>query len=76
MAKRSKAFVAAAAKIEEDKFYAPVEAVALAKELAFSKADETVEVAFRLGVDPRKAEEWWLLSQTITLQLSLWICAM
>ena len=57
MAKRSKAFVAAAAKIEEDKFYAPAEAVALAKEIAFSKADETVEVAFRLGVDPRKADQ-------------------
>ncbi len=57
MAKRSKAFVAAAAKIEEDKFYAPVEAIALVKEIAFSKADETVEVAFRLGVDPRKADQ-------------------
>lgn len=57
MAKRSKAFVAAAAKIEEDKFYAPTEALALAKDIAFSKADETVEVAFRLGVDPRKADQ-------------------
>lgn len=57
MAKRSKAYVAAAAKIEADKVYAPVEAIALAKEIATSKADETVEVAFRLGVDPRKADQ-------------------
>jgi large subunit ribosomal protein L1 len=57
MAKRSKAYVAAAAKIEADKAYAPVEAIALVKEIASSKADETVEVAFRLGVDPRKADQ-------------------
>ena len=53
MAKRSKAYQAAAAKIEEGKFYAPAEAVALAKELAEgSKSDPTVEVAMRLGADP------------------------
>ena len=58
MAKRSKAYQAAAAKIEEGKFYAPAEAVALAKELAEgSKSDPTVEVAMRLGVDPRKADQ-------------------
>lgn len=58
MAKRSKAYKAAAAKIEEGKFYAPAEAVALAKDLAAgSKSDPTVEVAMRLGVDPRKADQ-------------------
>lgn len=58
MAKRSKAYQAAAAKIEEGKFYAPADAVALAKELAEgSKSDPTVEVAMRLGVDPRKADQ-------------------
>src|SRR5699024_5610293 len=57
MAKRSKAYVAAAAKIEADKFYAPAEAIALAKEIAGDKTQSTVEVAFRLGIDPRKADQ-------------------
>jgi large subunit ribosomal protein L1 len=37
--------------------FAPDEAVKLVKELAFAKFDETVEVATRLGVDPRKADQ-------------------
>ncbi|MFB0834061.1 50S ribosomal protein L1 [Arthrobacter halodurans] len=57
MAKRSKAYEAAAAKIEADKQYAPVEAIALAKETGSPNTDSTVEVAFRLGVDPRKADQ-------------------
>ncbi|NKE09507.1 MULTISPECIES: 50S ribosomal protein L1 [Kocuria] len=57
MAKRSKAYKAAAAKIEEGKLYTPAEAVALVKEINSSKADATVEVAMRLGVDPRKADQ-------------------
>ena len=58
MAKRSKAYKAAGAKIEEGRLYHPAEAVALAKDLAAgSKSDPTVEVAMRLGVDPRKADQ-------------------
>ncbi|WP_138442209.1 50S ribosomal protein L1 [Sinomonas susongensis] len=57
MAKRSKAYEAAAAKIEAGKVYAPAEGIALAKEINPSKTDATVEVAFRLGVDPRKADQ-------------------
>lgn len=57
MAKRSKAYKAAAAKIEEGKLYSPAEAVALVKEINASKADATIEVAMRLGVDPRKADQ-------------------
>ena len=52
MAKRSKAYEAAAAKIDAEKFYAPFEAVTLAKDTNPSKFDATVEVAFRLGVRP------------------------
>ncbi|KOU32469.1 50S ribosomal protein L1 [Streptomyces sp. WM6372] len=37
--------------------YAPLEAVRLAKETSTTKFDATVEVAFRLGVDPRKADQ-------------------
>ena len=55
--KRSKAYRAAADKISDDKLYAPLDAVRLAKETSTSKFDSTVEVAFRLGVDPRKADQ-------------------
>lgn len=57
MAKRSKAYRAAAEKIAADTNYTPDQAVALAKETAVTKFDSTVEVAFRLGVDPRKADQ-------------------
>lgn len=57
MAKRSKAYQAAVAKIEEGKFYAPSEAIELAKETSSAKIDATVEVAMRLSVDPRKADQ-------------------
>lgn len=57
MAKRNKAYKAAVAKIEEGKFYTPAEAVALAKETSSTKTDATVEVAMRLSVDPRKADQ-------------------
>ena len=55
--KRSKTLRAADAKIVADKLYAPLEAVRLAKETSTTKFDGTVEVAFRLGVDPRKADQ-------------------
>jgi large subunit ribosomal protein L1 len=55
--KRSKAYNAAAAKIDKDKVYSPLEAVRLAKETSTTKYDATVEVAMRLGVDPRKADQ-------------------
>ncbi|MFW6598907.1 50S ribosomal protein L1 [Propionibacteriaceae bacterium Y2011] len=54
---RSKAYKAAAEKITEDKLYTPAEAVALAKDGASAKFDETVDVSMRLGVDPRKADQ-------------------
>jgi large subunit ribosomal protein L1 len=57
VSKRSKSLRAADAKIDRDKLYAPLEAVRLAKETSTSKFDGTVEVAFRLGVDPRKADQ-------------------
>ena len=57
MAKKSKAYRAAAAKIQDGKFYTPTEAVVLARETGSSRFDSTVEVALRLGVDPRKADQ-------------------
>ncbi|WP_425955055.1 50S ribosomal protein L1 [Xylanimonas sp. McL0601] len=57
MAKHSKAYRAVAEKIDHDALYAPLDAVRLAKETSPTKYDATVEVAFRLGVDPRKADQ-------------------
>ncbi|HET8615138.1 MAG TPA: 50S ribosomal protein L1 [Actinomycetales bacterium] len=55
--KRSKAYRAAADKIDGDTLYSPLQAVRLAKETSTTKYDATVEVAFVLGVDPRKADQ-------------------
>src|SRR5487761_2122275 len=55
--KRSKAYRAAAEARDVDQLYSAVEAVGLAKNGASAKFDETVEVAMRLGVDPRKADQ-------------------
>ena len=57
MAKKSKAYNAAVALLEEGKFYTPVEAVELAKKTGSSKFNSTVEVALKLSVDPRKADQ-------------------
>jgi large subunit ribosomal protein L1 len=57
MAKKSKAYRAAAALLEEGRFYEPAEAVALVKQTGSKKFDATVEVALKLGVDPRKADQ-------------------
>src|SRR5690554_1099231 len=55
--KRSKAYRAAAEKIDRSRLYSIGEAIKLAKETATTKYDSTVEVALRLGVDPRKADQ-------------------
>jgi large subunit ribosomal protein L1 len=57
MAKKSKAYLAAAEKIEEGRFYTPNEAVGIARETGSKKFNSTVEVALKLGVDPRKADQ-------------------
>jgi len=55
--KRSKAYRAAAENIAAEQLYSPEEALALVKKGASAKFDETIEVAMRLGVDPRKADQ-------------------
>ena len=57
MTKRSKAYREAAELIDRERLYAPLEAAKLAKETSKVKMDATVEVAMRLGVDPRKADQ-------------------
>ena len=57
MTQRSKAYRAAAERIDRERLYAPLEAVRLAQATSTTKYDATVEVVFRLGVDPRKADQ-------------------
>jgi len=52
-----KKFKAAAARVDQTRVYALADAVALVKGAAFAKFDETVDVAVRLGVDPRHADQ-------------------
>jgi large subunit ribosomal protein L1 len=52
-----KKYAAAAEKIDRSKLYSVPEAVELAKQIAYAKFDETVEVDMWLGVDPRKADQ-------------------
>jgi large subunit ribosomal protein L1 len=57
MAQKSKAYRAAAEKIEDGKFYSTAEAVAVARQTGSKNTNSTVEVALKLGVDPRKADQ-------------------
>ena len=52
-----KKYVDATKKFDRDQFYAPTEALGLVKAMASANFDETVEIALRLGVDPRKADQ-------------------
>ena len=56
-AKGGRRYREAAAKVDHDREYAASEAIGVVKSLPDAKFDETVEVAFRLGVDPRKADQ-------------------
>jgi large subunit ribosomal protein L1 len=54
---RSKAYRKAAEQIDRSRLYSPAQAVSLAKKTSPTKFDATVEVALRLGVDPRRADQ-------------------
>jgi large subunit ribosomal protein L1 len=55
--KHGKNYLAAAAKVDQGRFYAPDEAAQLVKDTSFTKFDGTVEVHLRLGIDPRHADQ-------------------
>ena len=57
MAKLTKKQKEASSKIEKNKLYALKDAAALIKVVASAKFDESVDIAVRLGVDPRKANQ-------------------
>lgn len=57
MAKLTKKQKEAASKIDKNKQYSLKEAAALLKEVAYAKFDESVDIAVRLGVDPRRANQ-------------------
>src|SRR4051794_20230044 len=54
---RSKTYRASAEAIDQDTLYTPMDAIKIAKSSSRKKFDETVDVAMRLGVDPRKADQ-------------------
>lgn len=57
MTTRSKSYRAAVEKIDRLRLYTPLEAIRLAQQTSTTKYPATVEVALRLGVDPRKADQ-------------------
>lgn len=57
MARKSKGYRSAAEKVDRTRHYPLPEALDLARETKRTKFDETVEIAVRLGVDPRKADQ-------------------
>ncbi len=57
MPKRGKKYLEALKKIDRNQLYSPEEAIRLVKEVAYTNFDATVEAHFRLGVDPRHADQ-------------------
>ncbi len=57
MPKRGKKYLEALKKVDRNKLYSPEEAIRLAKEVAYTNFDATIEAHFRLGVDPRHADQ-------------------
>lgn len=57
MPKRGKKYEEAVKAMGEARLYGPLEAIDLVKKLAHASFDETVELAVRLGIDPRKADQ-------------------
>ena len=65
MSTKSKAYKAAAELVDRSRLYRPIEAAKLAKETSSKNFDATVDVVFRLGVDPRTADQ--LVRGTVSL---------
>ena len=57
MAKLSKRMALVAGKIDREKFYPVTEAIALVKECATAKFNESIDIAVQLGIDPKKSDQ-------------------
>ncbi len=57
MAKHGKKYIEAKKKVEDGVYYEPKKALELVKETSYAKFDSTVEVHFRMGLDPRQADQ-------------------
>ncbi|RAL23236.1 50S ribosomal protein L1 [Thermoflavimicrobium daqui] len=57
MAKHGKKYLEALGKVDSEKQYDPIEALELIKSISTAKFDETIEAAFRLGVDTKRADQ-------------------
>lgn len=57
MPKHGKRYQEALEKVDREHFYPPREALSLVKETSYANFDETVEIHFRLGIDPRHADQ-------------------
>jgi len=57
MTQRGKRYLNAAKLVDRSKFYSLEEAMPIAKQMATAKFDETIELHFRLGIDPRQADQ-------------------
>ena len=65
MSRNGKKFVDATRKFDRERLYTPDEALELVRSLAKHNFDETVEITFRLGIDPRKADQ--MIRGTVSL---------
>ncbi len=65
MPKHGKKFDGATATFDKQTAYSAVDATRMLKDMAFAKFDETVEAVFKLGIDPRKADQ--LVRGTVAL---------
>ncbi|HNT75567.1 MAG TPA: 50S ribosomal protein L1 [Anaerolineae bacterium] len=57
MTKHGKKYLETAKKVDQDRLYAPVEAIQLAKDISYTTFDGTVELHLRTGLDPRKSDQ-------------------
>lgn len=57
MGRHGKKYIESAKKVDREKLYSPKEALSLVKDVAYANFDETIEIHFNLGIDPRHADQ-------------------
>jgi len=77
MAKTSKRMALVAQKIDREKMYPVAEAIALVKECATAKFDESIDIAVQLGIDPKNQTSSFVVQlcyQKAQANLYVWLC--